>query len=117
MNDSLVFAFDHSEVLLLFNGEFNFPFDWLLGLTDFLDFFVAKLVVLGLRLFLIVKVGGDGVHQPFLEVDVHLVLEGVSPVIFVGQELHAMFEGVRQKVLGNIEALYFVHGVHLLLSS
>jgi hypothetical protein len=58
----------------------------------------------------------DGIIHPFFEIDVELILESVSPVIFISQELHALFEICAQEVFSNIEALKLVHGLKLLFS-
>ena len=68
-----------------------------------------------MRLNFVLDVGCYRVENPLFEIDVELILEGVTPVVFVSQKLHARFEIVRQEVLSNMHALQLVHGLLLLL--
>lgn len=54
--------------------------------------------------------------HPVFEIDVKLVLEGVPPVVLVGQLLHALLEVRRKEALGNVETLELLDRVELLLS-
>jgi len=51
-----------------------------------------------------------------LESDSELVFEAISPVGVLGQLSHGSHEATREELLGNVEALKFVHGLHLLLT-
>ena len=54
--------------------------------------------------------------HPIFEIDVELVLEGVPPVVLVGQYLHALLKVCRQESLRDVETLKLRYGVQLLLS-
>jgi len=73
-------------------------------------------VLEGASLGLVVEVLGNRLIHPLLEVNVQLVLESITPVVLVGQELHALLEVISQEVFGNVEALKLVHGLDLLLA-
>lgn len=62
------------------------------------------------------KVRGNRIEEPLLEVDVKLIFKRVSPVVFIGQELHALLEIVGEALLGDVETLKLVHGLNLLLA-
>lgn len=116
MDDAPLFALDHPEFFLLLNFKLNLALDGLLGLGDDGQLVVANLIVLGAGLLLVGQVVLDGGDEPLLEVDVELVLEGVPPVVLVGQEFHALDEVVGQEALGDVEALELAHGLDLLLA-
>lgn len=116
MDYSLVFGLDLPVFLFLFNVEFNFVFDGFLFIANICKLLRANRIFEVARLLLIANVLGDGAIDPVFEVDVQLILETVSPVVFIGQELHALLEVCRKKLLGDVEALKLIHRLDLLLS-
>ena len=116
MDNSLVFTFNHSEFLLLLEVELNLSLDWVLGTTDLSQLIIALLVVKSVCLLFVFELVTDGVHHPFFEVDIQLILESFPPVVLFSKESHTLLKVGRQEVLGNIETLKFVHSFYLLLS-
>ena len=60
------------------------------------------------------KIISDGVVHPVLEVDVQLVFECVSPMLFVSQVLNGFLEIRAQKALSYVQTLKLLHRLDLL---
>jgi hypothetical protein len=92
MYSSLVLGFNLTRFLLGLEIESNGPFNWVFLCAYFLKLILAN-VVLEVARFLFVFEGlSNRVIHPVFEVHVQLVLESISPVIFVSQVLHTGFE-------------------------
>jgi len=98
MHNSFVFRLNLSWFFFLFkiefdgflNGIFFFANDRNLGIT----YSIFKI----LRSSFISKILGDRVIKPIFEIDIKLVIESISPMIFVCQILHALFKIILQEI-------------------
>ena len=64
----------------------------------------------------LLRVHKDRAEELILERDRQLVLEAVAPVRVLGQLGHGAHEAAGEELLGDVEALKLMHGLHLLLS-
>lgn len=116
MHSSLVLGLNLPRLLFGLQVEPHSPLDGVLLSANLVKLLGADTVLEGARLLLVVEVLRDGVVHPVLEIHVQLVLEGVSPVVLVSQELHRGLEVLTEEVLSDIHTLKLLHGVELLLS-
>ena len=92
MHHSFVLGFNLSKFLLLLKIEFDSTLDGLFLLANLSNLLGADGIFEVAGFMLVAQIFGNGVVHPLFEIDIQLILERVSPVVFVGQELYTLLE-------------------------